>query len=167
MKSVNYFALLFVVAFTIGCASRSHSALTAKDLAEKRIMFLGDSITQAGQYISLIEYYLERQNPQANYDMINLGLASETTSGLSEDGHAGGAFPRPCVHDRLGRALEKVRPQIIFACYGMNDGIYLGPDPMRMAAFQQGITKLVEAGREAGAQVVLITHIFRFRKIRQ
>jgi pimeloyl-ACP methyl ester carboxylesterase len=56
----------------------------------KRVVFLGDSITQAGGYIAFTTYYLEKLYPKKDFDILCLGLASETLSGLSEDGHAGG-----------------------------------------------------------------------------
>jgi len=36
----------------------------------------------------------------AGFEILNLGLPSETVSGLSEPNHAGGAFPRPDLHER-------------------------------------------------------------------
>jgi len=51
-------------------------------------------------------YYLERLQPKKDFDVLGLGLAGETLSGLSEEGHAGGKFPRPCVFERLGRPLK-------------------------------------------------------------
>src|SRR6185369_8687498 len=93
-------------------------------VAGKRVVVLGDSITQSGGYVTFLTYYLEKLHPQKNFDILGLGLASETLSGLSEDGHAGGKFPRPCLFERLGRLLDKAKPEVVFACYGMNDGIY-------------------------------------------
>lgn len=90
----------------------------------KRTVFLGDSITQAGTYVSFTSYYLQRLHPEKNFDVYPLGLSSETLSGLSEKGHAGGRFPRPCLFERLGRLMEKVEPEVVFACYGINCGIY-------------------------------------------
>lgn len=83
------------------------------DLAGKRVVFLGDSITQSGGYVAFTTYYLEKRNPEKDFDILGLGLASETLSGLSEDGHAGGRFPRPCLFERLGRVLEKTKPEEI------------------------------------------------------
>jgi lysophospholipase L1-like esterase len=134
------------------------SAADADALAGKRVVFLGDSITQAGEYVGFVTYYLEKLHPQKEFDVLGLGLASETLSGLSEEGHAGGKFPRPCLFERLGRVLEKAKPEVVFACYGMNDGIYLPLDKDRFDAFKKGVTKLIEQCRGAGVkQVVLIT----------
>jgi lysophospholipase L1-like esterase len=134
------------------------SAQDAEALAGKRVVFLGDSITQAGGYIAFTTYYLEKLEPKKDFDILGLGLASETLSGLSEDGHAGGQFPRPCLFERLGRVLEKARPEVVVACYGMNDGIYLPLDKDRFAAFQSGVTKLMEQCKKAGAKhIYLVT----------
>ena len=130
----------------------------ADALAGKRVVFVGDSITQAGGYVALTTYYLEKRHPDKPFDVLGLGLASETLSGLSEAGHAGGKFPRPCLFERLGRLLEKAKPEVVFACYGMNDGIYLPLDKDRTAAFQTGVKKLVDQCQAAGVkQVYLVT----------
>jgi lysophospholipase L1-like esterase len=125
-------------------------------LAGKKVVFLGDSITQAGGYVTLTSYYLEKLYPQKDFNIFGLGLASETLSGLSEPNHANGAFPRPCLFERLGRLLERVKPEVVFACYGMNDGIYLPRDPERFAAFRDGVTKLIEQCRAAGVQEIFL-----------
>src|SRR5262245_40887406 len=134
------------------------AAQDAESLAGKRVVFLGDSNTQAGGYVAFVTYYLERLHPAKDFDIIGLGLASETLSGLSEDGHAGGKFPRPCLFERLGRLLDKAKPEIVFACYGMNDGIYQPLDDGRFRAFKHGVTKLIEQCTKAGVkEVYLIT----------
>src|SRR6266478_8284655 len=76
----------------------------------KRVVFLGDSITHAGQYIDYFEAHLVTHYPQRQIEVIDLGLPSETVSGLSEEGHAGGKFPRPGLHERVARVLEKAKP---------------------------------------------------------
>lgn len=126
-------------------------------LAGRRVMVLGDSITQNGAYVSFLEYFLQKAHPTRRFDIISVGLSSETVSGLSEPGHAGGAFPRPCLHERLKRALDAVKPQVVMACYGMNDGIYLPLNEERMKAFQAGIAKLAGDCQAAGARVILVT----------
>lgn len=134
------------------------AAQDAESFAGKRVVFLGDSITQSGGYVAFTTYYLEKLYPRRDFDFLGLGLASETLSGLSEDGHAGGKFPRPCLFERLDRLLEKARPEVVVACYGMNDGIYLSLDKERFAAFQNGVTKLIEQCKKAGAkQIYLVT----------
>ncbi len=135
----------------------SISAAASAPPAEKRIVFLGDSITQAGGYLEIIEAALITRHPDVKYDFLPIGLASETLSGLSEPGHAGGSFPRPNLHERLGRVLEKAKPQLVFACYGMNDGIYYPFSPERSQAYQDGMRKLREKVQAAGARIVHLT----------
>ncbi len=67
----------------------------------RRVVFLGDSITYSGQYLEYVEARLRLNEPTNRLEFLNLGLPSETVSGLSEPGHAGGQFPRPGLHERL------------------------------------------------------------------
>lgn len=126
-------------------------------LDSRRVVFLGDSITYAGEYIEFVETWLRCKFPEAGVEIITLGLPSETLSGLSEPGHAGGSFPRPDLHERLARLLEKAKPDLIFACYGMNDGIYHPFAEDRFKKFQEGTRKLREAAIAAGAKVIHLT----------
>jgi lysophospholipase L1-like esterase/pimeloyl-ACP methyl ester carboxylesterase len=146
MRAV-FFALLFFVVV----------AVQAVLPPETRIVFLGDSITQAGAYVEYIEAAMIAQHPSEAKIVIPLGLSSETVSGLSEEGHAGGKFPRPDLHERLGRVLEKTKPQLVLACYGMNDGIYLPLNQERFSAFQTGMKKLHEQVVAAGARIIHFT----------
>jgi lysophospholipase L1-like esterase/pimeloyl-ACP methyl ester carboxylesterase len=134
------------------------TSLASADLPEaKRIVFLGDSITYGGTYIAYIEAALIARHPDQTFELLNLGLSSETVSGLSEDGHAGGTFPRPDLHERLDRVLAQTKPDLIIACYGMNDGIYFPLSDERMAAHQKGIVKLREKATAAGAEIIHLT----------
>ena len=120
----------------------------------KKIVFLGNSITYSGQYVDYVESYLRLTYPDREWDFINVGLPSETVSGLSEDGHAGGKFPRPDLHERLDRVLNELKPDLIFANYGMNDGIYLPFDNERFEAYQMGQKKLHEKAMAIGADII-------------
>lgn len=122
-----------------------------------RIVFLGDSITYAGQYVDDIEAYYITRFPEQHLEFINVGLPSETVSGLSEPGHAGGKFPRPDLHERLGRVLEKTKPDLAFACYGMNDGIYQPFYEARFKAFREGMQWLHQQVTNTGARTIHIT----------
>src|ERR1041385_874446 len=120
----------------IGCLealASNHEMRAALPAHVKRVVFLGDSITYSGTYVAMVEAYFLTRRPDRVIEFINLGLPSETVSGLSEDGHAGGQFPRPDLHERLARVLKQTKPDLIFACYGMNDGIYLPLNEERFA----------------------------------
>lgn len=117
------------------------------------ILFLGDSITAGGGYIDYVEtWYLLHEKTLPTF--LNLGLASETVSGLSEAHHP---FPRPDLHTRLDRIFKTVKPDIVVACYGINDGIYHPFSEERFQAFQEGVEKLHEKTEAAGAKLVLFT----------
>lgn len=133
------------------------TAVTRELFKGKRVVFLGDSITYAGEWIEFVEAFLRLKSPGESFDFIDLGLPSETVSGLSEPGHAGGAFPRPDLHERLDRALAKLKPDVIVACYGMNDGIYYPFGEERFAKFQDGMRRLREKAAVAGAKVIHVT----------
>jgi len=120
----------------------------------QRVLFLGDSNTFAGTFIAYLDAYLMTRHPERRVELINLGLPSETCSGLSEADHP---YPRPDVHTRLDAALEKTKPHVVVACYGMNDGIYSPFDEARFKKYQDGYAKLVEKCEKAGAKVVLMT----------
>lgn len=141
-------------------------AQTVDLLEGKRVAVLGDSITQNGGYVSFISYYLDRLYPQKNFDIYSLGLSSETVSGLSEPSHIKHGFARPCIFERLDRLLEKVKPEVLIACYGMNCGIYQPLDAERFQAFKNGISNLIQRSQSAGVKtVILITPpIYDFRK---
>jgi lysophospholipase L1-like esterase len=123
----------------------------------KRVLFLGDSITYAGEYILQIDGYLRTRFPKRELMLINAGLPSETVSGLSEDGHADGRFPRPVLRERLERVLDLVKPDLVVACYGINCGIYLPHDIGRMEKFQSGIRHLHDTVTAQGAKMVHLT----------
>ncbi len=121
----------------------------AADPPAGRIVFLGDSITYGGHYVEYINALLRLDSPQVHRELLDLGLPSETVSGLSEPNHAEGKFPRPALSERLARVLDKTRPALVVACYGMNDGIYYPPSAERLAKYQEGIRALREQATAA------------------
>jgi lysophospholipase L1-like esterase len=123
----------------------------------KRILFLGNSITWQGSYVNDIEAYITVHYPDRCFEFINAGLPSETVSGLSEPGHADGKFPRPDLHERLDRVLDQTKPDLVFASYGMNDGIYMPFDKNRFEKFKSGIEWLHQAIVKTGAKIIHIT----------
>ncbi len=138
------------------------TAATRQELLKKsqRILFLGDSITASGGYVVNFEAWRILRRDAEPQPILNMGLSSETTSGLSEEGHAGGYFPRPDLFERLDRVLTLAKPDLVFACYGMNDGIYEPLDEARFAKYRDGMTRLKAAVEKAGATLIVITPPF-------
>jgi lysophospholipase L1-like esterase len=131
----------------------------AEDLLRnaRRIVFLGDSITYSGEYVGMFEAALRLSWAERPIECLDLGLPSETVSGLSEPGHASGEFPRPDLHERLDRLLAKTQPDLVIACYGMNCGIYHPYSDERFDAYRQGIRKLRRIVAASQARLVLVT----------
>lgn len=123
----------------------------------RRVVVLGDSITYGGGYVAGLEAYTLTRHPGRRIEWLNLGLPSETVSGLSEPGHADGQFPRPDLHERLDRVLAETKPDLVLACYGMNDGIYYPLGQERFARFQNGQRRLRERVLAAGARLLHVT----------
>ncbi|MEZ5302273.1 MAG: SGNH/GDSL hydrolase family protein [Verrucomicrobiales bacterium] len=120
---------------------------------DDRVLILGDSITQDGRWAALVEAYWWWKYPGSKAQFICAGLGSETACGLTERDHP---FPRPNVHERLGRALAAAKPTAVVACYGMNDGIYHPFGDDRFAQYKGGIEKLVADCRAAGVKSVTL-----------
>ena len=140
------------------CADSATAAAAKPPLdGVKRVVFLGDSITHAGQYVEFVEAWFRTRHPGRAVEFLDIGLPSETVSGLSEDGHAGGKFPRPDLHERLERVLAKSKPDLVVACYGMNCGIYLPFAEERFAKYRDGMERLRKACAAHGAQVLHVT----------
>ncbi len=148
---LKLFVFVFPIAFIFSCANTDNMQYP---LHEKRVLILGNSITQDGKYVDFIEYYLRKNYPEKNLDIISLGLSSETVSGNSEPSHS---FPRPNVHTRLDRALDSIKPELVLACYGMNDGIFSANNTTRFDAYKKGIYKLKTKVEAQGATLIILT----------
>ena len=161
---MNLIRIFFVMAFCV-TSQLSIAQVAQEDETKlldgtKRIVFLGDSITFSGQYVAQAEFLLQEfllEEKIGDIEFLNLGLPSETVSGLSEPGHAGGRFPRPDLAERLERVLEQIKPDLVIANYGMNCGIYHPYSDDRFAAFRNGMKNLHDKVIESGAEIVHIT----------
>ncbi len=150
VKNIIFSVILALLSFQLTVAQKTFQI--SKNT--KTILFVGDSITYQAFYVNYFITYIKLNNPDIDYDFLNIGLPSETVSKLSEPGHAKGKFPRPKLQERLKRTLETLKPDLVFACYGINDGIYLPFDNSRFKKFQKGIEYLHRKVLESGAEIV-------------
>ena len=120
----------------------------------QRVVFLGDSITHDGRYVAFFQTYFWAKYPELNLEVINLGLSAETVNGQSEPTSGG---TRPYIMERLGRALEAGKPDWVFVCYGMNDGLYRPPSLEIMGSYTAGLKRLIRRAGKARAKVILLT----------
>lgn len=147
------FRLLAVLAFFFSWLRAGAAEFAVRD--GETVLFLGDSNTYADHHVQYFETYLFTRFPQARFQVINRGMPSETAAGTSEPSHIP---PRPNVHDRFSGVISNTKPSIVIASYGMNDGIYLSPNPETFAKYQVGINRLIErVQKEANARLVLVT----------
>ena len=147
-------AILLLLVLSVPARADHHQPIDLVKSAQ-RIVFLGDSITHGGVWVANLAAWMEAEGLMA--EVINMGLSSETVSGLSEDGHAGGKFPRPDVAERLDRVLQVTRPDLVIACYGMNCGIYQSLDAGRFAKFKEGMQRLHDTVEKSGAKILHLT----------
>ncbi|HEX8372017.1 MAG TPA: GDSL-type esterase/lipase family protein [Chthoniobacterales bacterium] len=137
-----------------------HPASAAPEIRDaKRIVFIGDSITYAGDYVIDVEAWLSSIGAPA--EVLNVGLPSETAADLTlseqEETHIRPyGFPRPTVSERLQRVLEKTRPDWVFACFGMNDGSSLPQNDEGFARYCAAMDTLKAAVDSAGVQRLII-----------
>ena len=148
--------LLLVSLFVSSTAIAKEEILPNFSLKDgQTVLFLGDSITYGDMYIQYLDAFLYTQYPDWHVSLINRGIPSETCAGTSEPTHDP---PRPDVHIRLDRTLESVKPDLVFICYGMNDGIYHSPNAGILEKYKTGMTRLVNRVREAtDATVIILT----------
>jgi lysophospholipase L1-like esterase len=104
-----------------------------------RVVFYGDSITQAGGYGRFVEEYVRTRFPQWDVRFYNAGVGGDTVRG-------GWAGP---MEVRLERDVIALRPTVVTIMLGMNDGGYKPFDPRTLAAFGEGYRALVARLRQA------------------
>jgi lysophospholipase L1-like esterase len=155
MRRAPFCRLLLFVVIAALTASAAEPPAVLKDVS--RIVVLGDSITQAGDYVTDLECWFAAQDIPV--EIISLGLGSETVSNLTpeenQDHLKRHGFGRPFISERLGRILETTKPDLVIACYGMNDGSSLPPDEGGTKRFGDACTALRDAVLKAGAKRVV------------
>ena len=156
MRRAHFLILLLSGVIAAFAARAAEAPAILKDI--KRIVVLGDSITQAGDYVTDMEcWFVARGIP---VEVISLGLGSETAADLTPEENEGHlkrfGFGRPFISERLGRVLEITKPDLVIACYGMNDGSSLPPDETGTKRFADACTALRDAALKAGAKRVVL-----------
>lgn len=123
----------------------------------RRVVFLGDSITQNGNYVADIECWLLAQG--LSMPVLSVGLGSEAATTLTGEENAdhveAHGFPRPPVEERLDRVLAMTRPDLLFVCYGMNDSSGLPAGEAGVQRYAAAMTRLRERALADGVKRVV------------
>lgn len=146
---------------TLGAALILAGNLLAADLLPPgRVVFFGDSITHAGDYVVDTECALLARGEK--HEVINLGLPSESCTKLTDAEQAGHIkahhFGHPYAGDRTGKSLEALHPSTVFIAYGMNDaGAMIGfvDEATAVKRCLEAITALREDALKSGAKRVI------------
>ncbi len=114
-----------------------------------RIVFLGDSITQAGVsprgYITLIRKELEEKHKDLGLKVIGAGISGNKV---------------PDLQRRLERDVLNKKPSIVFVYIGINDVWHGLDNPARGTSkdkFEAGLKEIIGKMKDAGARVILCT----------
>ena len=121
----------------------------------RRIVCLGDSITQQGEspggYVWLLRRYLAALYPQQNIEVVNAGISGHKST------------------DMLGRFQRDVldrKPDLVTISVGVNDvwhGFYDGyprgdgPRGVPLDAYRRNVEEMVRRARAAGVRVVMLS----------
>jgi lysophospholipase L1-like esterase len=114
-----------------------------------RVVFLGDSITQAGVspdgYVTLIRKEIEKKHPDLGIEVIGAGISGNKV---------------PDLQGRLERDVLAKKPTIVVIYIGINDVWHGENDPARGTTkekFKEGLEDIIGRIQKAGAKVVLCT----------
>jgi lysophospholipase L1-like esterase len=166
MASVRFLhAVLILCCLLVGGCGQMRTSAAARPRAEvpellrgvRRVVFLGNSITYAGDYVTDVEMALLARG--VDVEVLNLGLPSETATRLTEAENAEHlrryGFGRPFLGERLERVLAETRPDLVFASYGMNDGSSLAAGEESVRRFGEAMEELRAVAKRYGVKEVV------------
>jgi lysophospholipase L1-like esterase len=148
MPSLPSFLLLTAgIAAVVCSAARADDTAIRPPQAGERIVFLGDSITQAGNrpggYIDLVRTAVKAAHPEAGIEVIGAGISGNKV---------------PDLEQRLDRDVLAKKPTKVVIYIGINDVWHSTRNQgTPKGTFEKGLRSLVDRIRAAGARVILCT----------
>jgi lysophospholipase L1-like esterase len=145
MHDVRLTAILLVL---MGLTMDERAEAAGKPLNKgERIVFLGDSITEAGAgeggYVALVKDTLVSQHPDLGIEVIGAGISGNRV---------------PDLEARLDRDVIQKKPTLVVIYIGINDVWHsLNGRGTSKADFEQGLRRIIQRIHEAGARVILCT----------
>lgn len=121
----------------------------------KRIVCLGDSITEQGEqpggYVWLVRHYLSNLYPSAGIEVLNAGISGHKSTDMLA---------------RYQRDVLDKKPDLITISVGVNDvwhGFFDnhpkgdGPNGIPLDEYRRNVESMVSQGEKAGARVVILS----------
>jgi lysophospholipase L1-like esterase len=144
MKSVS--SLLPFFAIWIAPIFPLHAEFYLKD--GDKLLFYGDSITDARIYPAFVEAYVLTRFPDLRVQFVNSAVSGDRVTG-------GGAG---AIDVRLRRDVLPYRPTVITILLGMNDGGYSPFDPELFQTYSKGYESIIGTLRKAlpGVRLTLL-----------
>lgn len=141
--------LILVLLSAWPVAVRGADAETAPLKKGERIVFLGDSITQAGAgpkgYVTLIRKQLNDKHKDLDIQVLGAGISGNKV---------------PDLQRRLERDVLAKKPTIVMIYIGINDVWHGENDPKKGTSkdkFEAGLKEIIGKIKGAGARVILCT----------
>ena len=141
------FVMLGLIAMQVSVARADDPKVTLK--ANDRIVFLGDSITQAGAgpngYVTMIRQELDKRHADLKVEVIGAGISGNKV---------------PDLQRRVEKDVISKKPTIVVIYIGINDVWHGENDPARGTmpeAFESGLKEVIGKCRDAGATVMVCT----------
>jgi len=139
---------MFLILSVLGLLADGRTGMAADALKKgERIVFLGDSITQAGAgaggYVTLVKETLAKKYPDRGIEVIGAGISGNRV---------------PDLEARLDRDVLEKKPTLVVIYIGINDVWHsLQNRGTSKADFEQGLRRIIKRIQEAGARVILCT----------
>ena len=138
------------ISMLLGLSSMADRASLAAEQPLKkgeRILFLGDSITQAGAapggYVAIVKEALAKKHPDLGIEVIGAGISGNRV---------------PDLEARLERDVIEKKPSLVVIYIGIND-VWHSQNGRGTSKpdYEQGLRRIVKRIQEAGARVFLCT----------
>jgi isoamyl acetate esterase len=139
--------LLLALSLPLTARAKDDAKLSLKK--GDRIVFLGDSITQAGAgkkgYVTLVKQSLDKGHADLGVEVIGAGISGNKV---------------PDLQARLDRDVLKKKPTIVVIYIGINDVWHGEKDPKRGTSaekYEAGLKDVIGRIQKSGARVLLCT----------
>jgi len=131
-------------------------ALRDKD----RVIFFGDSITEARFYSSYIEQYVSSRYPARRVTFINTGWGGDKVTSNDCEPCDGGprGIDKGGALARVQRDVIRYQPTVVTLLFGMNDGEYKDFDAATLKVYVEGLAAIIhEIKKNTQARIYVMT----------